>query len=182
MIDLLAQIKAPQYSEQGGFVSDGCADILKAKLKKRLKHPLLARYPREKLDRAWVRACEILDHSHFSQPTLIHMDIKPANIIYNQETGLVSLIDFEFARFGDVDYGWVQLLLSGYNRFHPIYREQIVPSLLWGRITPEDALESPKLRCYLFYQTMCNLIYYADRGQPAPEKMEKIFDLLVEKL
>lgn len=182
LIDQLTLLKAPKYSERGVFVLDNCADILKAKLESRMRHPLISSYPSKKLERAFNWACEILDHSQFSQPTLIHMDIKPANIIYNMDTGLVSLIDFEFARFGDMDYGWIQILLSGRNQFNHFYREQIVPYLTSGRVTLDDALDIPKLQCYLFYQAMCNLIYYYDRHLSCPKEIETIFDFFIKKM
>lgn len=181
LINQLAQLKAPQYSERDAFVSDNCANILKRKLESKLLHPLIASYPRKKLDRAsnWFRT--ILDHSQFSQPTLIHMDIKPANIIYNTETGHISLIDFEFARFGDIDYGWIQILLSGRNQFNQFYKEQIVPYLTNHRITLNDAFGIPKYQCYLFYQAMCNIIYYHDRHLPCPGDFVEIFEHFIEK-
>lgn len=182
LINQLTQLKAPQYSERGAFVSDDCASILKRKLESRLLHPLISSYPRKKLDRAFNWAFEILDCSQFSQPTLIHMDIKPANIIYNAETGFVSLIDFEFARFGDIDYGWTQILLSGRNQFNQFYKEQIVPSITHNRVTLDDAFGIPKYQCYLFYQTMCNLIYYYDRHLPCPKEMVEIFEQFIAKM
>ncbi|MDD3417524.1 MAG: phosphotransferase [Lachnospiraceae bacterium] len=182
LIDQLTCLKASQYSERGAFVSDDCANILKKKLKARSLHPLITSYPRKKIDRAINWSSEILDYSQFSQPTLIHMDIKPANIIYNSETGLVSLIDFEFARFGDIDYGWTQVLLSGCNQFNQFYTEQIVPRLTNNRVTLDDALSIPKYQCYLFYQTMCNLIYYYDCHLPCPKEMVEIFEHFIAKM
>ena len=61
LIDQLTQLKAPQYSERGAFVSDDCASILKRKLESRLLHPLISSYPRKKLDRAFNWAYEVLD-------------------------------------------------------------------------------------------------------------------------
>lgn len=182
LIDQITLLKAPQYSERGAFVPDNCASILKKKLAARLRHPLIASYPHKKLERAFNWSCEILDHSQFSQPTLIHMDVKPANIIYSPETGILSLIDFEFARFGDIDYGWTQILLSGCNQFNPFYKEQIVPRLTNGRVTLDDAFDIPKYQCYLFYQAMCNLIYYYDRHLPCPKEMTGIFERFITKM
>lgn len=182
LIDQLTQLKAPQYSEQGTFVPDNCSSIFKKKFKSRLLHPLIAGYSSKKLDRAFNWVCEILDSSQFSEPTLIHMDIKPANIIYNTDTGFVSLIDFEFSRFGDIDYGWTQILLSGCNQFNRFYKEQIVPSLTNNRVTLDDAFKIPKYQCYLFYQTMCNLIYYHDRHLPFPKEMAEIFEWFIAKM
>lgn len=181
LIDQLASLKAPQYSEHGVFVPDDYASILKKKLETRLRHPLIASYPREKLEQTIKWFCNILDHSQFSQPTFIHMDVKPANIIYNEKTGSVSLIDFEFARFGDVDYGWTQILMSGRNRFNQFYREQLVPRLTRDRLTWDKALNTPKFQCYLFYQAMCNLIYYHDRVLPCPEEFKELFNLFINK-
>lgn len=182
LIDQITLLKAPQYSEHGAFVPDNYASILKTKLESRMRHPLISSYPCKKLERAFNWFCEILAQSKFSQPTLIHMDIKPANIIYNTDTGLVSLIDFEFARFGDIDYGWTQILLSGRNQFNQFYREQIVPHLTGGRVNLEDAFGIPKFQCYLFYQAMCNLIYYYDHHLPCPKEIEAIFEFFIEKM
>lgn len=182
LINQLSSLKASQYSEHGVFVSNDCISILKKKLETRLKHPLIASYPHEKLERAFNWSCDVLDHSRFSQPTLIHMDVKPANIIYNEQTGGVSLIDFEFARFGDVDYGWTQILMSGRNRFNQFYREQIVPRLTKEQLTWDDALNTPKFQCYLFYQTMCNLIYYYEHHSPCPEEFTELFNLLINRV
>lgn len=182
LIDQLTLVKTSQYSEHGAFVPDNCANILKKKLEAKLRHPLIIKYPHKKLEQAFIWSCEILDQSLFSPPTLIHMDIKPANIIYNTKTGSLSLIDFEFARFGDIDYGWTQIILSGCNNFNQFYKEQIIPHLTCGRLTLSDAIEIPKFQCYLFYQTMCNLIYYYDHHLSCPEEMKKIFDLLISKI
>lgn len=182
LIDQLSLIRAQEYSEQGAFVSGDYASILKRKLKLRLRHPLMASFQREKLGRALNWATDILDRSQFSQPTMIHMDVKPANIIYNTETGVVSLIDFEFARFGDIDYGWTQILLSGYNHFNQFYKKQIVPYIAKNRLSLNDAIGIPKYQCYLFYQAMCNLIYYNDRHLPCPNEMVEIFEYFFEKI
>lgn len=182
LINQLTSLKATQYSEHGVFVPDDYASILKKKLKVRLRHPLIANYPHAILERAFIWSCDILDHSQFSRPTLIHMDVKPANIIYNKKTGSVSLIDFEFARFGDVDYGWIQILMSGCNRFNQFYKELIVPRLTEGKLTWDEALNTPKFQYYLFYQAMCNLIYYHDHHLPCPEEFEELFSLLINRI
>lgn len=181
-INQMALLKAPQYSEHGTFIPNNCATILKKKLASRMRHPLISSYPHKKLERAFDWACEILDRSQFSQPTLIHMDIKPANIIYEPDTGVVALIDFEFARFGDIDYGWIQILLSGCNQFNQFYREQIVSHLTRDRINLDEAFAIPKLQCYLFYQAMCNLIYYHDRHLSCPKEMAEIFDFFIKQM
>ena len=182
LIEQLALINASQYSENAVFVPDDCIVILKQKLANRMRHPLIAGYPPKKVERTFHWCCNILEHSQFSRPTLIHMDVKPANIIYNEKTGSVSLIDFEFARFGDFDYGWTQILLSGCNHFNPFYKKHIVPHLTKGRITLDDAFDIPKFQCYLYYQAMCNLIYYYDRHLPCPKEIEEIFNAFIARM
>lgn len=181
-LDELSTIHAPFYSEHNKFTTDDCAIILKAKFYKRFNHPFFKKYPSIKLIKALNRCFQILDNSYFTPPTLLHMDIKPANIIYNIKTGFVTLIDFELARFGDIDYGWTQVLLSGINNFGKEYRNQVIPFITQGRLTLQDALKIPKYQCYIFYQLACNLIYYYDRSMNCPEKMTQLFEILITKL
>jgi len=42
--------------------------------------------------------CETLSYLHSQSPPIIHRDIKPSNIIYNPNTGKVTLIDFGISR------------------------------------------------------------------------------------
>lgn len=181
-LDELSTVHAPLYSEHNKFVTNDCAAILKIKFSNRFKHPLFVKYSYKELDKAFKRCCQILDNSHFTKPTLLHMDVKPANIIYNFKTGFVTLIDFEFARFGDADYGWAQVLLSGINAFCTEYKKQVIPCMTSGRLTLKEALTIPKYQCYIFYQTACNLIYYYDRNMDCPKDMKQLFEKLLNKL
>lgn len=181
-LDELSTIHAPLYSEHNKFITDNCSVILKEKFSKRFKHPLFNEYSYKELDKAFKRCCDILDNSHFTRPTLLHMDVKPANIIYNPKTSFVTLIDFEFARFGDADYGWTQVLLSGINAFCDEYKKLVVSCMTKGRLTLKEALAIPKYQCYIFYQTACNLIYYYDRNMNCPEDMKHLFEELLNKL
>lgn len=174
-LERLSTLHAPFYSEHNGDQSDDYASIQKAKFLKRLEHPLFLNYSHTELEKALLYCFQILETSQYSKPTFLHMDIKPANIIYNPQNDFVTLIDFEFARFGDLDYGWTQVLLSGLNWFIPKYKKYIVPQLIKGHMTLEEAVNTPKLQCYLFYQIACNLIYYNDLNRDCPEVMKKIF-------
>lgn len=181
-LDELSKIHAPLYSENNKFTTNDCATILKEKFLKRFKHPLFDIYSNKKLEKAFRCCCQILDNSCYTEPTLLHMDIKPANIIYNSKTGFVTLIDFELARFGDIDYGWTQVLLSGINAFDEEYKQYFIPCVTKGRLTLNEALKIPKYQCYLLYQTACNLIYYYNRGISCPGDIKQLFDKLLDKL
>lgn len=177
----LTKITTSNYSEKGEFFSDNASTIFKRKLENRLIHPVFKNVPDADLKKAYFKCCNIIDKCEFSKPSLIHMDVKPANIIYNKENGLVTLIDFEHARFGDIDFGWVQILLSGYNSFGETYEKQIYPHIVSNHLSLIEALKIPKFKCYIFYQTACNLIYYYKNNQRCPLKMQEYFyDLLYQ--
>lgn len=181
-IDALSSIHAPQYSNHDQFVSEGYADIQIQKMLPKLHHQAFAKLPADLIYAANQRCAEILANSSFSVPTLLHMDIKPANIIYNKQADILSLIDFELARFGDFDYGWVQILLTGLKPYGNSYKDYILSELTKNRLTMEEALLIPKLRCYLFYQLACNLIYYYENQDEYPEEMYSLFIRLLNEL
>lgn len=181
-LDELSTIQSPQYSERNGFISDDCATNLRKKFIKRLQHPFIAHFCHKPLEITVEKYCTVLEQCQYSSPALIHMDVKPANIIYNPQTGDVSLVDFEFARFGDVDYGWTQVLLSGCNQFSMSYKQKLVPRLTRNRLTLQDALKIPKFQCYLLYQTMCNLIYYYDRNLQCPSEINWLFKKIINEI
>lgn len=180
-LELLSSIQENLYSENNEFLKIGCSEILKGKFKKRFQHIVFQSIPSQKLERAYNYCCEILDNSSFSKPTLIHMDIKPANIIYNPQTQTLNLIDFEHARFGDIDFGWTQILLTKCNAFNSEYKNFLLPNLIKGRTTLNEALSIPKYRTYIFYQTACNLIYYHDRKTDCPPDMCNLFFALLDQ-
>lgn len=181
-LTLLSTIHSQLYSENNIFLESGCADILKEKLNKRLSHPAFSIYQQKHIYNAYNRCCEILEESDFSRPTLLHMDVKPANIIYNNATGAVQLVDFELARFGDRDFGWTQILLTKCNSFCQEYKSFMYPLLVEGHIKLKEAVDIAKYRCYIFYQTACNIIYYFDRNKECPIEMKKYFIEMLNKL
>lgn len=181
-IDELSSIRTSYYSNQNAFTHMDYSAILIKKFPERLKHIVFSKYSTVDLKNAYHRCINILNNSFFTKPTLLHMDVKPANIIYNYQTGFVTLIDFEFARFGDYDYGWTQILLSGINAFNQEYKDYVVPYMTKNRINLKEAINIPKFRCYLFYQTACNLIYYHDHSTDCPHDMVQLFEKLLTEL
>lgn len=182
LLDELSTVHAPLYSECNTFTSSDCPTIFRRKITQRMQHPVFKHYSETLLRRAIARCNDILDNSTFSPPTLLHMDIKPANIVYSPQTDSISLIDFEHSRFGDADYGWTQVLLSGINSFRAEYRKHIIPNLTEQNVTLFDAKRIPKYQCYLFYQTACNLIYYYDKNDACPPEMLALFQEMLDTL
>jgi len=181
-IDDLSTVHFPQYSDHNRFVSDQYADILKRKILPKLNHPTFSELPSKTVAAVYQRCVNIIESSVYSVPTLLHMDVKPANVIYNLETKMVSLLDFELARFGDFDYGWTQLLVTSLKNYGNEYQEYVYPYLVKDGISMETALQIPKFQFYLFYQTACNLIYYNERKLPCPSEMKQLFTKLLSHL
>ena len=181
-VDELSAIHAPQYSDHNAFICDPYSDIIKRKILPKLEHSTFCEYQRETILAAHQQCMKILDYSSFSQPTLLHMDVKPANVVYSPQTETVSLIDFELSRFGDIDYGWAQILITKLKDYGEIYKNYVFPYLTKDRLSFDNALSIPKFQCYLFYQAACNLIYYDERNMPCPREMKALFVRLLKQL
>lgn len=179
---MLSNIHTSCYSEHNIFFTEGYPEIFREKLRTKMKHISLAGYDRIKMQSAYNNSLSILNNSTFSEPSLIHMDVKPANIIFDPKTEKAVLIDFEFARFGDLDYGIVQVLLTQFNFFSDNYKKKMFPVLTDGLIIFSQACETPKLRVYLWYQTMCNIIYYYNNKAQCPGEMKSIFENMLNLL
>lgn len=181
-ITVLSTVHSQQYSDHNQFVADQYADILKRKIMPKLNHHTFSMLSSQIVTTIYQKCVNIIESSVYSEPTLIHMDVKPANVIYNLETKTVSLIDFELARFGDFDYGWTQLLITSLKNYGEEYQEYIYPHLVKDGISLEDALQIPKFQFYLFYQAACNLIYYDERKISCPIGMKSLFIELLSQL
>lgn len=170
-----------KYSDRAKFYSESFGELLSHKLTERLKNPLFAQFSKDKLAAATVAFNRILSNAEFPQAHLIHMDVKPANIIYNRNEKRVSLIDFENARFCDNDFGKTQLLLTAYKGYTETYKKYVLPNLIDG-FTVESAIRDEKCLSYLFYQTLCNLVFYESRRLTCPTDMSDMFNRLLNIL
>lgn len=181
-IDEISSIHAEQYSDGNEFISDKYDVIQTRKLLPKLRHPAFSDIPSDVIERVQLNYAAILANSSFSIPTLLHMDIKPANIVYNRQSGLLSLIDFELSRFGDIDYGWAQVLLTSLKPYGDMYKSEIITEITKDRISLKEAFMIPKFQCYLLYQTACNLVYYFEKSASFPKEMYSLFLKLLAQL
>ena len=170
-----------KYSDRAKFYSESFGELLSNKLTNRLKNSLFAQFSTNKLATATATFNRILSNVTFPKAHLIHMDVKPANIIYNRNEKKVSLIDFENARFCDYDFGRTQLLLTAYKGYSETYTKYVLPYLTDG-FTIESAVKDDKCLSYLYYQTLCNLIFYESRHLPCPTAMSDLFNKLLNIL
>lgn len=177
----LQMYRQVKYSENGRFSSANFGKVMTDKLAERLGYPLqhnrLITLKTVIIDKFKYLLKDVV----FPEACLIHMDIKPGNIIYNRKTQEVFLIDFENSRFCDFDYGNVQILLTKYKRYNATYTTRVIPRLN-ERFTLDYAVNDNKCLCYLFYQTLCNIIYFESRRLLCPKEMVGLFDSLLDEL
>ena len=174
-IDTLKKCKANSYFENGHWCNKNYGDVLIDKLNKRLDYPLNIKELEHNKTYIINKFKSLLKYTLFPKTSLIHMDVKPGNIIFNRKTNGVYLIDFELARFCDVDYGNVQVLLTKYKGYNQKYSDKVITRLI-ENFTLENAVHDNKCLCYLFYQCLCNLIFYDSRKLVCPNEMRMVFD------
>jgi len=61
--------------------------------------------PQEEVIQYAIQVCRVLEYLSAQQPSLVHHDIKPANIVVNKEANTVSLVDFGTAKVRFVQAG-----------------------------------------------------------------------------
>lgn len=84
--------------------------------------------PVETTIKIMIKVAEALDYAH--QQHVIHRDVKPANIMYELETGLVKVTDFGIARITDASKTKTGMVLGTPNFMSP---EQLSGKKLDGR-------------------------------------------------
>jgi aminoglycoside phosphotransferase (APT) family kinase protein len=103
------------------------------------------------------------------RPSLLHGDVKPANIIFNEDSGNAVLVDFELARFGDVDFEWSKLYRLSLR--WPEYRTHVALPLLerssFNR--PREQADEAKMLLYALYHACSFLDFELETGLTSPE-------------
>lgn len=124
----------------------------------------------------------ILDSSSFSKPTLIHMDIKPENIIVSPNNS-VQLIDYELARFGDIDYEWtnilIKTLISNNDKFNQFI---LIPLLEKNFMSLKQAVKVDKYKTYLLYLSMNMFIYYVKCDKECPSQIIELINMIIKQI
>jgi aminoglycoside phosphotransferase (APT) family kinase protein len=113
------------------------------------------------------------------RPMLLHGDVKPANIVFDADRRRVILIDFEIARFGDVDFEWVRLHYLALR--WPEYGRLIAQPLLAG--TSYTGRRGPgieaKLLLYALFHVCSLLAFECEVGLPIPTyRLDNLAELL----
>lgn len=102
------------------------------------------------------------------RPALLHGDVKPANIVFDSDRGTTMLVDFELARFGDVDFEWSKLQRLALR--WPEYRRLIARPLLAASpsVGWQEGLHTAKLLIYALYLTCSFLAFELETGLTSP--------------
>jgi aminoglycoside phosphotransferase (APT) family kinase protein len=115
------------------------------------------------------------------RPILLHGDVKPANIVFDIAQGRTTLVDFELARFGDVDFEWSKMLRLSLR--WPEYGRIIAQPLLDEAFLegPRERTVKSKLLLYALYHACSFLDFELEMGLPIPAyRISDLADLLRE--
>jgi aminoglycoside phosphotransferase (APT) family kinase protein len=127
---------------------------------------------------------EILETLSEVRPVLLHGDVKPANVIFDGATKETTIIDWELARFGDVDFEWSKLYRMSIR--WPEYRRLVAEPILRS-VFRNRKKKSAKLLLYNLYHASSFLTFELETGLPVRSyrltDLEKLLhDLRLRKL
>lgn len=114
------------------------------------------------------------------RPTLLHGDVKAANILFDDVTKKTALIDYELARFGDIDFEWTKL-----NRMAvrwPEYRNLIANPLLKSVSDDSTKKKRAKLLLYDLYHACSFLDFELETNIPVPSYRLRDLEELLRQL
>ena len=131
------------------------------------------------LDRIRALYDEAHDALNDARPTLLHGDVKPANIIFDANQRRTILVDFELARFGDPDFEWSKLYRLALR--WPEYRRLIAEPILseFSFDQARGRAGDAKLLLYEVYHACSFLDFELETGIPTPNyRLSDLAELL----
>jgi serine/threonine protein kinase len=114
------------------------------------------------------------------RPTLLHGDVKAANILFDEATKKTALIDFELARFGDIDFEWTKLERMAIR--WPEYRNLVANPLLTSVSGPPTKEKRAKLLLYNLYHACSFLDFELETNLPVPSYRLRGLEELLRQL
>ena len=155
-------IKSSDFFDFTEFKSNNWFDFFKFKLKKYLKMAVDNRIlKREEIGYITHLLYREQDIFRLDLGSLIHFDIKPANIIWNPENKELSLIDFEMSRYGDILMEFTKGKFTTLLFNNSIYENKIWKPLVEYYFSEPyaDIFSSRKSIWYLFYHYLAHTNY-----------------------
>lgn len=129
-----------------------------------------------------IQLCDVFQYIHSRNPPIIYRDMKPANVMYDEETDRLYLIDFGIARF--VASSQVDVTAIGTVGYAP-------PELFIGMVTPITdiySLGASLIHLLIGYCPVSHPIYgFNFPTNPTPRKInpnlsQEINDILVKSV
>jgi len=115
------------------------------------------------------------------KPMLLHGDVKAANVLFDQATNKTTLIDYELARFGDVDFEFTKLRRMAIR--WPEYDKLVAQPLLESVFHHDWKREhEAKLSLYDLYHACSFLDFELECGLPVQPYRLKDLEGLLRKL
>ncbi|MCI8979761.1 MAG: phosphotransferase [Clostridia bacterium] len=160
-------------------------DIMFKKIQRKFyNEPCIKKFFNEiDIEKILIKTKEILNAAKYSVPTLIHLDVKPANIIVTQDKNNASLIDFELARFSDVDYEWTNLLIKTKLYYNKRFIKYVLEPIITNNFKSlAEALKTEKYKIYILYHAINNYIYYDTHHRKCPKEVVELIKQILGEL
>lgn len=167
-LNIVHSVSSEKYSNGKQFVDNAFSEIMFYNIYMQFYNQYNIFAKNVDVDKLLVTVNSILTQSHFSKPTLVHMDIKPANIILSPQKD-VYLIDFELSRFADLDYEWTNLLIKMLHSYDERFKRYVLTPIIEKNFMPlEKAILVDKYKVYLLYLAINKYLYCLKNGILCP--------------
>lgn len=181
-LGLIHSITHDKYSFAGGFVDGTFGDIFFQKIREQFNNKYNVFASNIDVNEFLSKVNIILQQASFSRPTLIHMDIKPSNIIISS-TGNAQLIDFELSRFADLDYEWTNILIKSIHAYDERFKQYVLAPIIDKNFMPiERALLIDKYKVYLLYLAVNKYLYCFKHEITCPAPIVDLANMIVHQI
>lgn len=171
-----------EYTNPGNIHYNSFDEIMYDNICRQLNDPNNIFSKNINIDKFLNLVLSILSKASYSIPTLIHMDLKPANIIISSN-GHARLIDFELTRFADLDYEWTNILIKIEHAYDERFKQNILmPIIKRNFMVLKEALLIDKYKVYLLYLAINKYLYCFYHSRKCPKAIIDLSVYLLDML